>query len=254
METRADAADPGPGITNPWPGAPVRVLESTGSTMDDAAALAREGAPTGTAVVAGFQTRGRGRVPGRRWVSPPWESLMATVVIRVPDLGYPLAELPLRAGVALCRGIEDAAGVTLRLKWPNDVMLDGKKLAGLLCEARGDAALVGFGVNCRQESFHPELSGTSCSLHQARGTEVPLFPLLECIMSRLKGIAADDSWLAELRRRLHGRGSVVTVDLLGSGSTMEGTLVDVDDQGRLVLALGDGRQVAIAQGEISPRR
>ena len=243
-----------PGIANPWSGAPVSVVQRTSSTMDDAAELAVSGCPTGTVVVAGFQTAGRGRVPGRRWVSPSWESLLATVVIRVADLGYPLAELPLRAGVALCRGVEDASGISAQIKWPNDLLCGGKKLAGLLCESRGGTALIGFGVNCAQTAFPPALAESSCSLRQLLGSPMPVFPLLASILARLKDIAADPGWREELRARLHGRGTMVVVDLLGSGKTVKGILSDVDGQGRLVLELPDGRQLAVAQGEVSPGR
>jgi BirA family transcriptional regulator, biotin operon repressor / biotin---[acetyl-CoA-carboxylase] ligase len=243
-----------PGFPNPWTGAPVRVLESTPSTMEEAAEMARGGCPSGSVAVAAFQTAGRGRVPGRRWVSPPGESLLATVVIRTADLGYPLPELPLRAGVALCRGVEDAGGVSVQIKWPNDLLCGGKKLAGLLCETRGDAALIGFGVNCAQETFPPELAASSCSLRQVRGSPVAVFTLLEWVLVRLKAIAADPSWREELRARLHGKGSAVAVDLLGSGRSVEGTLMDVDEQGRLVLRLPDGSRALISQGEINRRR
>ncbi|MBE3132767.1 MAG: hypothetical protein IMZ55_04785, partial [Acidobacteria bacterium] len=86
-------------IATPWEGAPVYLKERTGSTMDDALALARAGSPAGTTVVAGFQERGRGRVPGRLWVSGAWESLLATVVLRRAD-SPPPSQLPLRAGLA----------------------------------------------------------------------------------------------------------------------------------------------------------
>jgi BirA family transcriptional regulator, biotin operon repressor / biotin---[acetyl-CoA-carboxylase] ligase len=247
METRPD-------VSNPWPGAPLHVKESTASTMEDAAALARDGCPSGTVIAAGYQSAGRGRVPGRQWVSPPGESLLATVVIRIAELGYPLAELPLRAGVALCRGVEDASGVSALIKWPNDLLCAGKKLAGLLCETRGDAALIGFGVNCLQASFPPELRETSCSLRQLTGNPVAVFSLLGAILARLKGVATDSAWREELRARLHGLGSMVSVDLLGSGRTVEGILCDVDGEGRLVLRLPDGSRQAVAQGEISRRR
>jgi BirA family transcriptional regulator, biotin operon repressor / biotin---[acetyl-CoA-carboxylase] ligase len=243
-----------PGFPNPWTGAPVRVVQSTPSTMEEAAEMARGGCPSGSVAVAAFQTAGRGRVPGRRWVSPPGESLLATVVIRIAELGYPLPELPLRAGVALCRGVEDAGGVSVRIKWPNDLLCGGRKLAGLLCETRGDAALVGFGVNCAQETFPPDLARSSCSLLQCRGSTVPVFSLLEWILVRLKAIAADPSWRDELRARLHGVGDTVAVDLLGSGRSVEGTLVDVDEQGRLVLQLSDGSLALISQGELGRPR
>jgi BirA family biotin operon repressor/biotin-[acetyl-CoA-carboxylase] ligase len=222
--------------------------------MDEAWGLARSGCPTGTVVVAGFQEKGRGRVPGREWLSSPWESLLATVVIRRCDIGFPVAQLPLRAGVAAARAIERSTGAEIRVKWPNDLLHAGRKLAGLLCEADGDCALIGIGVNCTQSSFPPDLADSACSLLQACGREVPVFSLLESVLSELKGSLADQQWRQELLRRLHGRGGVVVVDLLGSGISVEGMLQEVDEAGQLVLRRIDGQILRIGQGEIRPGR
>ena len=247
METSQD-------IVNPWEGAPITVVERTSSTMDDAAELARNGCPTGAVVVAGFQEKGRGRVPGRAWVSPAWESLLATVVVRIVGLGFSLSELPLRAGVAVALAVEESAGITVEIKWPNDLMVGGKKLAGLLCETRGDAALIGFGVNCAQMEFPPDLADSACSLVQLCGRAVPIFPLLAAILARLKTGLSDAAWRSHLQERLSLRGQPVSVDLLGSGRTVEGIVRDVDEEGRLVLQLQDGQTAKIGQGEIRPAR
>ncbi len=224
--------------------------ERTSSTMDDARELARAGCPTGTVVVAGYQEKGRGRVPGRVWISPPGQSLLATVVLRVNDLGFPLSELALRCGVAVARAVEETSGIEVEIKWPNDVMAGGKKVAGLLCEAAGDLAFVGIGVNCTQASFPPEISSAACSLLQAGGRPVSLPSLLSAILSRLKEGGSREGWRDELRGRLHRRGELVRVDLLGSGRILEGVLRDVDEQGRLLLRLSGGGETAIAQGEL----
>ena len=137
-------------IANPWPGAEVTVVERTGSTMDDCLALGLRGMPSGTAVVAGFQERGRGRAPGRRWLSPAWESLLVTVLLRADELGFPPSQLPLRVGLAVSRAVEDATGAAPEIRWPNDALLGGRKVAGILCEAHGGLLLAGIGVNCRQ--------------------------------------------------------------------------------------------------------
>jgi len=234
----------------PWPGARVVVKESTVSTMSDAEALARDGCPVGTVAAALFQQRGRGRVPGRTWRAPAASSLLATVVLRTPELGYPVNELPLRAGVAAALGIEDAAGIPLRIKWPNDVMWSGRKLAGLLCETHGEIALVGVGVNCSQESFPGALEVTACSILQASGLRVEPPAVLSAILARLKSSADSRTWREELRCRLYRRGETVRVDLVGSEAAVEGRLVDVDERGRLILQLDDGRRRAVSQGEL----
>jgi BirA family biotin operon repressor/biotin-[acetyl-CoA-carboxylase] ligase len=242
------------GCTNPWHDAPVIVKERVTSTMEEALAVARSGCPTGTVVVSGFQEQGRGRVPGRKWLSAPWESLLATVVVKRADVGFPLPQLPLRAGVAAATAVESCAGVKIQIKWPNDLMHAGKKIAGLLCEAHGEWALVGLGVNCSQTEFPPELARTACSVLQACGRVVPVFSLLESVLGALKAALADDGWKQQLLRRLHGRGGMVVVDLLGSGLSVEGVLQEVDDAGQLVLRRADGQVLRIAQGEIRPGR
>lgn len=243
-------ADP-PGV-NPWPGAVLEVREATGSTMDDALALARAGCASGSAVMAGFQERGRGRVPGRTWVSPPWESMLATIVIRRADIPFPIQELPLRAGVAVARAVEQAAGVAVQIKWPNDLVWKGKKLAGILCESRGAAALVGIGVNCAQTAFPEGLAMPACSILQAAGRAADPRALLPVILRSLRHVMGDPGWRGELRRRLYARGTRITVDLLGSSQVREGVLHDIDQEGRMVLVLDNGERVAIPQGEIRP--
>jgi len=237
-------------IPNPWIGAAVHVVERTSSTMEDARELARAGCPTGTVVMAGYQEKGRGRVPGRLWSSAPGESLLATVVVNLADAAFPLQQLPLRAGVAAALALEETAGVAPRIKWPNDLMHDGKKLAGLLCEAFGGTALIGIGVNLLQAVFPPELAGSACSLLQASGRAVAPLELLPVLLMRLKDVLADAGWREKLRERLYARGRQVSVDLLGSARQATGILGDVDEQGRLVLLLGNGRLQRIPQGEL----
>jgi BirA family biotin operon repressor/biotin-[acetyl-CoA-carboxylase] ligase len=226
--------------------------ERTGSTMEDALELARSGCASGSAVIAGFQERGRGRVPGRSWVSPPWESLLATIVLRKPDIPFPLRELPLRAGVAAARAVEDAAGIGVSIKWPNDLVVGGRKLAGLLCEARGETALVGIGVNCAQTHFPEGLMMPACSILQASGRRVAARDLLPVILGCLRDVMEDAGWREALIGRLHARGSSVSVSLLGSGRSLQGVLDTVDEQGRIVLIMPGGERVPVSQGEIRP--
>jgi len=239
-----------PGIINPWGGAPIWVRERTLSTMDDARELARAGCPSGTVVVAGFQEKGRGRVPGRVWCSAPGESLLATVVVNLLETTFPLQQLPLRAGVAAALAVEESAGIAPRIKWPNDLVFDGRKFAGVLCEAHGDTGLIGLGVNLTQTAFPPELADSACSLLQASGRVVDRLALLASLLARLKDALADSAWREKLQARLYARGRQVSVDLLGSGRRASGILSDVDEQGRLVLMLANGGLQPIEQGEL----
>ncbi|MGO9310824.1 MAG: biotin--[acetyl-CoA-carboxylase] ligase [Spirochaetia bacterium] len=243
-------------LRTPWSGAFVSRKRRTTSTMDDALLLARAGCPAGTVATADSQEKGRGRIAGRSWISFPGESLLATVVLRIPALGYALEELPLRAGLAVAQGIEDSTGIAAEIKWPNDLVAPpalpsaGRKLAGLLSEAHGDAALVGFGVNCTQTSFPEEIARTACSLYQLSGSTPAISSLLFAILVRLKEAPAAAGWRDDLRARLYRRGQVVTVDPIGSGRALRGIVQDIDDRGRLILELSDGRREAVTQGEL----
>ncbi len=186
----------------PGHGALLQVKEETRSTMEDAFELARSGGPSGSVAVAGYQSVGRGRVPGRTWVSAPWQSLLATIVLRTGDLPFPLSQLPLRVGVAAARAVEEAAGLDVRIKWPNDLMVGRRKLAGILCETRGDVALVGIGVNCTQESWPPELAQSACSIVQASGRSVDLPSLLAILLRSVRDSLGDGLWLEKLRRTI----------------------------------------------------
>jgi BirA family transcriptional regulator, biotin operon repressor / biotin---[acetyl-CoA-carboxylase] ligase len=172
-------------VSNPWDGSPVYVRERTESTMDDARELALRGCPEGTVVVAGYQQKGRGRAPGRSWHSRPWESLMATIVVDRQSLSCPLAELPFHAAVAVSLALKDF-GVSPEVKPPNDLVVNGKKLVGVLCETCNQSALVGIGVNCLQATFPAELAETACSILQLTGREVNPLVLLPRVLVRLR--------------------------------------------------------------------
>ncbi len=213
-------------IPTPWPGAPVYVRETTGSTMDDALALARAGCPAGTVVVAGLQREGRGRGQGTRWLSGAWESLLATVVLD-PAVAFPLTQLSLRAGLAVALAVEETAGLRAGIKWPNDLLWEGRKLAGVLCEARPGALLVGIGVNCTQLSFPPEIAAIACSLATATGREVSPLGLLPVVLARLHGCLSAAGWRGEVLARLApGQGAVRGIDedgallVLSAGGTV----------------------------------
>jgi len=216
--------------------------------MDDARALALSGCTEGTVVVAGFQQEGRGRAPGKSWHSPPWESLMATIVLDAGSLQFPLTQLPLRTAVAVCLAVKEA-GLTPSVKWPNDLMVDGKKLAGILCETCNRSALVGIGVNCTQRIFPGELAGTACSILQVAVREVSPFSLLPQVLTRLKDVLRDELWRAKLLERLAFRGERVRLTY-PLGRVLEGTLRDVDPEGRLIIQDDAGVFHALSTGEL----
>ena len=128
----------------------VRVVEETGSTNADLLAKARSGAGEGLVLVAEAQTSGRGRM-GRRWTSPPRRALTFSVLLRPAVPAGLLGWAPLLAGVAVVSALQRTAGVDARLKWPNDVLVDGAKIAGILAERWGNAVVIGTGINVLQQ-------------------------------------------------------------------------------------------------------
>src|SRR4051794_11015331 len=157
-------------------GAPRLHLREPGSTNDRARGLAARGAPHGTTVTAAHQSAGRGR-QGRTWSAPPGRALLMSVVLRDPP-----ALLPLVAAVA----VADVVGADARIKWPNDVLIADRKVAGILAEGRPQEgwAVVGVGLNValRPEDFPPELAGRAATLgREPADVEAVLGDLLAAI-------------------------------------------------------------------------
>jgi BirA family biotin operon repressor/biotin-[acetyl-CoA-carboxylase] ligase len=147
----------------------VGVVKETGSTNADLLAKARSGADEGLVLVAEAQTSGRGRM-GRRWISPPRRSLTFSVLLRPAVPAGLLGWAPLLAGVAVASALERTAGVDARLKWPNDVLVDGAKIAGILAERWGNAVVIGTGINVLQQRGElPVPTATSLLVAQGAG-------------------------------------------------------------------------------------
>lgn len=202
----------------------VRWFDEVDSTNRLAAELARAGAADGLVVGADHQTAGRGR-RGRTWESRPGSALLVSVVLRPAP-----ALVTLAAGLAAAGACESVAGVATALKWPNDVLLAGAKVGGILAEGVGDAAVVGLGVNL---GWSPP--GAACL-----GAAIDRMALLQAYLA---GLDDPGDVLARYRSRCSTLGRPVRVQL--PGATVEGTADAVDEQGRLVV---DGH--AVAAGDV----
>jgi BirA family biotin operon repressor/biotin-[acetyl-CoA-carboxylase] ligase len=242
------------GMDRYFPGAFSGFLHETSSTMDEARRLS-ERYPYGC-IRAGVQTAGRGRLPGRCWHAEAGHSLLATFWFPAGEFGD--APLPLLAGLALADALESWAGRAgvhfihhIELKWPNDVLCGGKKLAGILCEAAGSSIYAGIGVNCAQEAFPPGFRTDPTSIALGTG----LAPAPEDLIADLARAFHDlressASWKPRYESRLAWKGLRV-VFLPGlDASPVEGTLFGVDDSGALVLMTEEGISV-FASGELS---
>jgi BirA family biotin operon repressor/biotin-[acetyl-CoA-carboxylase] ligase len=239
----------------------VEVLAECDSTNSRLMALAETGAPSGSVLVAERQTAGRGR-RGRSWYSTPGDSLTFSLLWRFPN-GTMLDGLSLAVGVALARSLESLGIRGVTLKWPNDVLLDGRKLAGVLIELapgpRPEAAVIGVGLNQRVPQELPEeLSATVAALHDA-GRELPspnvlLARLLRALHEQLadftrRGFSgARAAWLAH-----HAYADQPVRLLADFAAPLEGICRGVDDDGALLLETAVGLQ-RIISGDISLRK
>jgi BirA family biotin operon repressor/biotin-[acetyl-CoA-carboxylase] ligase len=237
-------------IPNPWPGASVFVKERSASTMDDALELALQGYPSGSAVIAGFQEKGRGRA-GRSWISAPWESLLVSFIISPRDVAFPPQSLPLRMALSVCRSVDPHLPEPARIKWPNDVAFRGRKLAGVLCESRRGFLLVGIGLNCAQESFPRELGERAVSLKMAGGSTVRALDLCGVVLAQARRVLGDAGWVEEANARLDGVGKTVTRRAHTGEGKVRGIVEGVDGEGALLLLDKGGGRVRILLGEIT---
>jgi BirA family biotin operon repressor/biotin-[acetyl-CoA-carboxylase] ligase len=241
----------------------IRVTGETGSTNADLLAEARAGAAEGLVLVAETQTAGRGRLD-RSWSSPPRAALTASVLLRpaVPPSGR--AWLPLLTGIAVAAALRAEAGVTAGLKWPNDVLVADRKIAGILAEAHDDAIVAGVGLNVTLTRAElPVPTATSLLLENAAclDRERLLAAVLTELASRYTAWAAGpdaaepgraplraENLRAEYLRWCVTIGREVRVELPG-GTLLAGTATDVDATGRLAVRTSSGTEL-VGAGDV----
>lgn len=214
-------------------GRPRLHVREIGSTNDRARELAAAGAPDGTLVTAGFQAAGRGR-QGRTWVAPPGRALLLSLVLRDVD-----PFIPLRAGLA----VADVAGATARVKWPNDVLIEAGKVAGVLVEARPQDrwAVLGIGVNAAvAPSDLPE--GAATLGRPPEALEATLHQLLGALERRLAEPV--ETMLEELRARDALLGRPIR------WATGTGVGAGIAGDGALRIRLADGTERTLDAGEV----
>lgn len=240
-------------------------LEEVDSTNTYAKRLAAEGAADGTVVLAAHQTAGRGRMD-RSFQSPRDKGIYLTALLRPslpPERLLPVTAL---AGVAVCDAVEEVCGLRPGLKWPNDPVLHGKKLCGILTELTMDpdtgglALVLGIGLNVEQTAsdFSPEVAETATSLAMELGEPVSLSAVAAALIRALDRLYATlrggdlAAYLAAYRRDCVNLGK--TVQLIASDGSRETVeAVDVDAQFGLVVRSADGGERTIRSGEVSVR-
>jgi len=256
-------------------GRSMRGFETVGSTNTAAAEWAREGAADGSVVVAEYQSAGRGR-HGRAWTAHKGQNLMFSVVLRPALAPDRLGLITIAAGVAVAEAVDAfVTGHRAALKWPNDVLLEGRKTCGMLLESSISGAqaataeeravvVLGVGLNVNQTDFPDALADTATSLRLTTGQAVPRAPLLARLLGRLEarvdavqsrqlsGDAGPAAVRAAFQDRLVHLGDAITLRASDTSETIHGVVQGITETGALRLDTPDGPRTVHA-GEVTSR-
>jgi BirA family transcriptional regulator, biotin operon repressor / biotin---[acetyl-CoA-carboxylase] ligase len=238
---------------------PIYHFETTASTSDTAKSLGTRGAAEGALVVAETQTAGRGRL-GRHWISPPGTGIYASLLLRPPLPPNELPQITLSTAVAMVRALTRAVGITPGIKWPNDLILKGKKLGGILTEMETESdqiryLVVGLGLNVNTRDFPPELTDTATSLFLEEGRSFSRVHILQTWLEEFEALYARflahgfPEILEEWKRHSVTLGKCVAVRQ--GLRHIEGLALEVADDGALLLETARGEVVRVTSGEIT---
>lgn len=236
-------------LPNPFEG-PVFYLPVTTSTM----ATARANPVHGALVITGLQTEGRGRIADRTWESPQDKNLLLTLTIRQDTLQAPLTSASIRTALSLVRLLEKDFALQACVKWPNDVLVNQRKISGILCESSGGYLYIGVGVNCGQKVF-PEFrkrGATSISIETTRDIKpLDLLPSFLPIWKRFLFEVKTNELPAEANPRLCGIGRQVEVfeGNPRSGAVISGIAEGIGEAGELRLRQKSGKIRSVYSGE-----
>ncbi|MCL2210611.1 MAG: biotin--[acetyl-CoA-carboxylase] ligase [Treponema sp.] len=246
---------------NPF-SAPVYHEETVISTMDVSRKLAAEGGTHGTVITSDFQEAGRGRIRDRLWEMDRGASLPFTILLRYSCIEEIPVALTLRAGLAVSLAIEDFAPSLqgkIKIKWPNDILIESKKTAGILCEAESGNVYLGIGINMSQNNFSSHLQDKATSIVIAAGKSVckeDRFSLLEKILLKLHEELENNKadWKSRLEQRLFKLREEVTFfeGAADRQKEIKGFISGIGDKGELLIkSESDAEATPYFSGEIS---
>ena len=238
-------------------------LPETGSTNDDLKALAKQGAPHGTVLLADRQTDGHGRL-GRSFHSPEGQGIYMSILLRPACSPSELMHLTCAVAVAMCDAVEDACGFRPGIKWTNDLVHNKRKLGGILTELglnkKGmvDYAIIGIGINCSQqeEDFAPDIQAIAGSLAMASGQSIDRGKVAAVMMDSLYTMSRTLFSGAFIMLRQYRRDCITLgqdISILRGDDVSHAHAVDVDGNGALVVRYPDGTLDVVNSGEVSVR-
>ncbi len=246
-----------------WLGRKIYYEEKVDSSNNVAKRLANEGCPDGLVVVAEEQGAGKGRLR-RGWLSPYGKGIWFSVVLKPPFLPQEAAKCTLLAAVAVAKAVNSVKGVDAKIKWPNDILLKGRKLVGILTEMNAEFGhinyvVIGIGINTtvQPEDYPEELRPLAVSLHEAAQEPFTRAELLAKILGNMEELYETATWegfapiLDEWRKYSCTLGQQVKV--IAPDSTYFGTALDIDAEGLLLVRKADGQVEKVVAGDVSIR-
>lgn len=239
-------------------GKEVIFFDTTDSTNIQASMLGEKGAENGTLVLADTQTKGKGRLQ-RAWFSPNYSNLYFSILLRPPIPPKLSGWISLACGVALAKVIRSHTGLSARIKWPNDILVNGKKLGGILIEShvQGDAIkhlILGIGINVNTSRFPKEISNLATSLKKELGHSIQREPLLVALLKGLEDQLESFYQIGskelsnEWKQFSDSIGKQVSVTF--ADRVISGLATDLDTHGELLLEMSDGTVTSVISGDI----
>ena len=241
----------------------IRYFETVGSTNDVAGEWVAEGVPDLSLVVADEQTSGRGR-SGRQWFTPPGAALAFSLVLHPPELkgGEEITRVTGLGAVAVCQALEEHLSLAPQIKWPNDVLVSGSKVCGVLAEShwQGErllAFILGIGINVAPPSVPPDslLNYPAACLEEIFGMNINRLELLKNILENIIAWRAQlpsPKFLIAWENRMAGLNQVMQITPDG-GTSFRAKIVGLDHSGKLKLLLPSGKEFSMSAGEIQIR-
>lgn len=234
-------------------------LNEVDSTNEEAKRQGTAGAPHGTLCLAERQTDGKGRL-GRNWVSTPGDGVWMSLLLRPNLAPFEVTQITLLAGLATCRAIRSLTGCDALIKWPNDIVIGGRKVVGILTEMAAQAEcidylVVGIGINVNHSKFPEELAQKATSLSMETGKKWTRSRLVQEVLVEMEDLY--DSFLTEMtsaflddyRKLCVSLGKQVRVQR--GSTTLQGTAIDINTRGELIIKTSQGQQATINSGEVS---
>jgi len=222
--------------------------------MVDARELIPRNPPTGTLVLAYDQTEGKGRIEGRKWLSVKGESLTFTILIKNSDFEFTLSLFPLFTGYCLAGFLKKEFGIESSIKWPNDVLINGRKISGILCENSSGYVLCGIGINCNQENMEEISGGKGISIFDLTGVTSDINDLLIKFLNFMKDNWDNKNWKDIVSRQLYNKGQKVVFydSLTGKDNPVAGIIEGIGEDGELIMTEeSTGQRKKYYSGEIS---